>query len=295
MPPGKRKAAASSAADGAAPAASGQREEKERGFDAKAVKDFLAKIQRPDRLGPNFFTDDERQQWQDYFDQQPLTAEAASDAATLLPVQMPRKCLPRTAAAGSSGADSSTQQEIISYSNAGGRQFQPADRQRQHASSKPLRSADVPVDSTVAIRRTEPASGGTFVGGYQTLFYVGDVLEATCGADGVVQKLLIQYRMPQGRDSLFCDDMTKPWNLACLAQHRYDGKCKRGVACKRAALAAGQAEDDSRFVYTCDAAEVFETQLSFNDSRTLQAKCKKKLVESAPEGEAGVWRKRLGL
>ena len=67
MPPGKRKAAASSAADGAAPAA-GQREERERGFDAKAVKDFLAKIQRPDRLGPNFFTDDERQQWQDYFD-----------------------------------------------------------------------------------------------------------------------------------------------------------------------------------------------------------------------------------
>ena len=77
-----------------------------------------------------------------------------------------RKCLPRTAAAGSSGADSSTQQEIISYSNAGGRQFQPADRQRQHASSKPLRSADV------AIRRTEPASGGTSVGGYGTLFYV---------------------------------------------------------------------------------------------------------------------------
>ena len=48
MPPGKRKAAASSAADGAAPAA-GQREERERGFDAKAVKDFLAKI---DQLSP---------------------------------------------------------------------------------------------------------------------------------------------------------------------------------------------------------------------------------------------------
>ena len=92
---GKRKAA-SSAADGAAPAASGkQREEKERAWlDVKAVKDFLAKIQRPDRLGPNFFTDDERQQWQDYFDQLPLTAAAASDAATLLPVQMPRKLRP---------------------------------------------------------------------------------------------------------------------------------------------------------------------------------------------------------
>ena len=45
---GKRKAA-SSAADGAAPAASGkQREEKERaGLDVKAVKDFLAKKQDP--------------------------------------------------------------------------------------------------------------------------------------------------------------------------------------------------------------------------------------------------------
>jgi hypothetical protein len=32
--------------------------------------------------------------------------------------------------------------------------------------------------------------------------YVGDVLETTCGADGVVQKLLIQYRMPQGTDAI---------------------------------------------------------------------------------------------
>ena len=305
MPPAskKQKRAEPPPRGSAAGAAAGGRQEPgmapppqsaARGLQTGVVKEFLQSIQRRDRLGPDFFNDAEKQQWDEWLDSVPADAAHSTDAQKLLPVQMPPKCLPRnTAGRSTDAATSMSQQEIIAYSNAGGRQFQPADRQRQHAASKPLCSADVAVGSTVAIRRAAPASGDTFVGGYGTLFYVGDVLETTCGADGVVQKLLIQYRMPQGRDSLFCDDMTKPWNLACLAQHRYDGQCKRRLACKRAALAAGA--DDSRFVYTCDAAEVFETQLSFNDSRTLQAKCKKKLVESAPEGEADEWRKRLGL
>ena len=131
---GKRKAA-SSAADGVAPAASGKQGKEKEGASRAGCEGSEGLPRQDPAAGPVgtkfLHRRYERQQWQDYFDQQPLTAEAASDAATLLPVQMPRKCLPRTAApaAGSSGADSSTQQEIISYSNAGGRQllFQPAE------------------------------------------------------------------------------------------------------------------------------------------------------------------------
>ena len=191
MPPAsnKRKAAApppdsgrtSSAAPAGAAGARQRKEDKERGLDPKEVKDFLKFLQRRDKLGAEFFTDVERQQWDEWLDNQPARATEAGDAAVLLPVRMPPKCVPK-AAAGSSSTSSgpSTQQEIIAYSNAGGRQFQTADRQRQHAASKPLMSADVPLNSTVAVRRTAPDSGAVQPGGYGTLFYVGDVIETTC-------------------------------------------------------------------------------------------------------------------
>ena len=162
MPPAakRQKAAGGSSARAApgAPAGGGQQPEeaKERGLKTAVVKEFLGMIQRRDRLGPDFFTDDEKKQWDQYLDGVPACAAESADGSNLLPVQMPRKCKPR--AAGSAGSATSTgQQEIITYTNAGGRQFQTADRQRQHAASKPLCVADVPVGSTVAIKRDPEA------------------------------------------------------------------------------------------------------------------------------------------
>ena len=299
MPPSKRQkgvAPPGGSAAGAGPSAAraeGQEPEAaqaDRGLDPKAVKEFLAMIQRRDRLGPDFFTDDERQQWDDWLDNQPASAAEAVAAAPLLPVQMPPKWQPR--ASGSSGVGASTsmvQQEIITYTNAGGRQFGRADRQRQHEAAKPLVLADVPVGSTVAIRRDSQSI--SYPPGHDTPFYVGDVVGAAAREDGVVETVTIHWRMPQGADGLFCNNLQKPWNLACHAGHNYNRLCDHRVVCREAAAAAGS--QDSKFTYTCQVAEVFETKLLFNKSGTIKAESKKRLAQSAePEG---AWDARLGL
>ena len=289
MPPArsdKRKAPpprAAAAAPGEQPANA------ERGLQPGLVKEFLEMIQRRDRLGPEFLNDDERRQWDEYLDSVPASAEESADGKSLFPVQMPAKCKPRASASGAGSSTSRSQQEIITYSNAGGRQFHAGDRQRQHAASKPMRAADVPVGSTVAIRK-EASSVGCQPG-YGTPFDVGDVVGADIDAHGVVQKLSIHFRMPQGADGLFVDDMKKPWNLACHALHTYHKSCERGIACRAAAQKAGS--QVSKFMYTCDAKEVFETKLELNDSKTLKAETKKRLAESAPE--EGGWNALLGI
>ena len=100
MPPAKkqRKAAqpprssAAGAAPGAAPDGPQQCEDaKERGLQPAVVKEFLGMIQRRDRLGPDFFTDDEKKQWDEYLDGVPACAAESADGSNLLPVQMPRR------------------------------------------------------------------------------------------------------------------------------------------------------------------------------------------------------------
>ena len=297
MPPSKKQRTAQpphgSTAAGAAPGAAAggrqqRKEAKECGLQSGVVKEFLEMIQRRDRLGPDFFNDDEKRKWDQFLDGVPASAAESADGKTLLPVQMPRKCKAR--AEGCAGSSTSTgQQEIITYTNAGGRQFQTADRQRQHAASKPLRLADVPQGSAVAIKRDPEAASAD--PGYNTPFYIGDVIDAVTDQSGMVKKVTIHYRMPQGADGLFCDDLKKGWNLACHAQHKYTKACERWRVCRAAAAKAGS--DSAKFVYTCDAAEVFETKLAFNESGTLKAASKKRLAESAPE--QGAWNVRLGL
>lgn len=296
MPPSKKRRVPAPASRSAAgsraggDAQHGEREAQPRGLDPTAVKGFLKMIQQSDRLGPEFLTDDERQQWDEWLDGTPASAEDSPDGRTLFPLLMPAKCLPRTTVPGSSAGPSSSQQEIITYSNAGGRQFGRADRQRQHALLKPLLAADVPVNSTVAIRRGPVRQPGP--PGYNTPFYVGDVVSVnTVDASGHVGELEIHFRMPQAGDGLFCDDLKKPWNLACHALHTYHRSCERGKACRAAATKAGS--EDSRFTYKCHADEVFETKLAFNESGTIKAETKKRLAGSAPEN--GAWNARLGI
>ena len=302
MPPSKKQKVPAPASRSAAKSRAGgtagheQPEVQPRGLNQEAVKEFLEMIQRHDRLGPDFFSDDEKQQWDEWWDATPASAAESADGISLFPIMMPAKCLPRTAAPGSSAGPSSSQQEIIVYRNAGGRQFGVADRQRQRAQTKHLLPANVPVGSSVAIRRVS-ASSDTQRGppGYNTHFYIGEVVSISpVDASGHVRELQVHFRMPQGGDGLFCDDsMTKPWNLACHALHTYHKSCERGKACKAAAKKASS--ETSRLTYKCHVGEIFETQLAFNQSGTLKAETKKRLVGSAPEDQKGAWNEQLGL
>ena len=298
MPPAgskrKAKAPAPSAAEGrsadGADAGGAQEEGSARGLDPAVVKEFLGMLQRRDRLGPEYFSDVEREQWNEWLDAVPGSVAESLDAKSLLPVRMPRKCLPRPAAGSSSaGPSSMEQQEIISYANAGGRQFGADARRRQYLSRKPLQVSDVPPGSTVAVHCDPQQATAP---GYRTLFWVGDVVEAVGDADGAnLDKVTIHCRMPQAAGGLFCDDATKPWNLACHAQHTYSKTCERGKACMAAARQAGATT--AKLTYTCEPAEILETKLELNGSNTLKAATKRRLAESAPQ--KGAWNKQLGI
>ena len=301
MPPAKKQRVPAPASRSAAESRAGgngqhrQSEAQPCGLDPTAVKGFLKMIQQSDRLGPEFFTDDEKQQWDQWLDGTPASAEDSPDGRTLFPLQMPAKCLPRTSHHCAWQqcwpiVVQYQQEEIITYNNAGGRQFRRADRQRQHGQSKRLLPADLPVKSTVAIRRDTARQPGP--PGYNTPFYVGDVVSVdTVDASGHVGELEIHFRMPQAGDGLFCDDLNKPWNLACHALHTYHRSCERGIACRAAAAKAGSAA--CAFTYKCHADEVIETKLAFNPSGTIKAEAKKRLASSAPE--SGAWNAQLGL
>jgi hypothetical protein len=299
MPPaGKRKArpqlSGSGGADGGgadgADAGGAQEEGTARGLKPLVVKEFIGMLQRRDRLGPDYFSDVEKQQWNEWLDAVPGSAAESLDAKSLLPVRMPRKCLPRPAAGSSSaGPSSMEQQEIISYANAGGRQFGAEARRRQYLSQKPLQVSDVPPGSTVAVH-CDPQQA--IAPGYRTPFWVGDVVEAVGDAAGAkVHKVIIHFRMAQAAGGLFCDDATKPWNLACHAQHTYSKTCERGKACMAAAREAGATT--AKLTYTCEPAEIIETKLELNLSNTLKASTKRRLAESAPQ--KGAWDKQLGI
>ena len=297
MPPagkqnaGKRKAAGPARSDGAGNAREEASAQRTRGLDPAAVKEFLAMLRRPDRLGPDYFTDAEMLQWSEWLDAVPASAAVAPGASSLIPVGMPQKCLPRPAGGSSGGPSTSiTQQEIITYTNAGGRRFGAAERRRQYSRSQGLHLSDVPVGSTVAVHCDPEALTQP---GYRTPFWIGDVINTTGESDsGKLEKLTLHFRMPQAAGGLFCDDVTKPWNLACQAQHTYSLACERGVKCKAAARKAGS--HTSKMTYVCEAAEILETKLELNDKgKTLKAESKTRLAQSAPK--KGAWDALLGL
>ena len=96
MPPAgsKRKAKAPppSAAEGrsadGADTGGAQEEGTARGLDPAVVKEFLGMLQRRDRLGPEYFSDVEREQWNEWLDAVPSSVAESLDAESLLPVRI---------------------------------------------------------------------------------------------------------------------------------------------------------------------------------------------------------------
>ena len=285
---GKRKAAAPATAATSShstePAAA-------KGLQKDVVRDFVARLQMPDRMGPTWLDDEERQEWQDYLDGEPDALDEVAAADWPLPIRMPAKCRPRPAAGACSTAAVESQVELVTYSNAGsdGRRFNRADRSRQRESAKRIALDDVPNGSTIAIQRT---SEEILAPGYGTPFYLGDVQSITTSADGAVDTFTIQFRMPTAAGQLFCNDVCKPWRLACHAHHVYDGHCERKRECRLAAEKAGS-QSGPRFTYTGHADEILETHLVLNKDCRLHKRTRLRLAESAPEN--GAWNAALGV
>ena len=73
-----------------------------KGLDKAAIRNFvLTELARPaDRMGPDWLNDDDKAQWSEWLDAEPDNVGSVPAAEMPLPIEMPRKCLPRSASAG---------------------------------------------------------------------------------------------------------------------------------------------------------------------------------------------------
>ena len=69
-----------------------------KGLQKDVVRAFVSRLQMPDRMGPDWLNDEERQEWMDYLEGEPDSVDEVAAADWPLPIRMPAKCRPRSAA-----------------------------------------------------------------------------------------------------------------------------------------------------------------------------------------------------
>ena len=261
---------------------------------------------------PSFFPPEVKQRWVDWAARTPSTLAEVPEEQRLRQCCMPQKCLP----AGSSAAVDAprVQRELITYSNTDGRSVGKEMLTRDADAQKPLYEHDVKIGATVALRRApiDPADKGS--GGYNTPFYLGDVLAINFVADSDamvvrppegpasssqaavapprrIRSLQLHFRMPCVRNK-FSDDVRKPWELACQGLHVWTKACDTRIACKRAAAKATGGMQTA-MLYVADADELMEAEVALRKGHQISAKSCERLAEHGPAD--GSWKSLLGL
>ena len=283
-------------------------------FDKVEVYKTVMSLKDPKRLGAGFYTKADLLAWTNWLKDTPATLADVLPEHSQLPLQMPMKCLP--AADSQRHFAERTQQEFITYKNPAGRSFSILQREREANARAPLFEEDVDIGDTVALT---PTAGTDFdADGSRTPFWLGDVAridlegsavsssEATSApARRAVTGLVVHYRVPLRRKS-FCDDVSKPWKLACWGLHDWDTACEGRGVCKRAMLAAttdaaqaellpaGAGTSTTRMLFYVEAGAVFQTKIKFTGGTgALSAASKRLLAESGPVD--GSWEQLLHI
>ena len=259
---------------------------------------------------PSFFPPEVKQRWMDWAARTPGTLAEVPEEQRLRHCTMPQKCLP----AGSSAAVDAprVQRELITYSNSDGRSMSKAALARDADAQKPLYEHDVKIGATVAIRREPIDPTNKDPGGYNTPFYLGDVLAVNFVADSDavvvrppdgaasssqaaaapprrIQSLALHFRMPLYRNK-FSDDVQKPWELACQGLHPWTKACV--IRCKRAATVA-PGGTETALLYLAEAGELMEADVTLNKGHQIRKDSRERLAEHGPAD--GSWLSLLGL
>ena len=319
-----RGAGIRAAASGAAPAASARKKPL---FDKNRVLRAVLGREAPGARGtkdenakgcaqhlPSFFTDEVQQRWLDWAARTPSTLSDVPEEHRLRKCEMPQKCLPVGAAI---VVEARVQRELLTYSNLDGRSIGKTTLARDAEALKPLYEHDVKIGSKVALKREpmDPTNKGP--GGYNTPFYIGDVLGinyvagsdvmamvvhapegAACSSQSAtvrprrIESLKLHFRMPLSRHK-FNDDVQKPWALACHGLHMWSTACEQRGECRRAAKAATGSASETAMVYVAEAAELMEADVSFTKSSQLTNKSRERLAEHGPAD--GSWQTLLGI
>lgn len=320
-----RGAGIHAAAAGAAPASS--RARKKPLFDKNRVLRAVLGREAPGARGtkdenakgcaqhlPSFFTDEVQQRWLDWAARTPSTLSDVPEEHRLRKCEMPQKCLPVGAAI---MVEARVQRELLTYSNLDGRCIGKTTLARDAEALKPLYEHDVKIGSKVALKREpmDPTNKGP--GGYNTPFYIGDVLGinyvagsdvmamvlhapegAACSSQSAtvrprrIESLKLHFRMPLSRLK-FNDDVQKPWALACHGLHMWSKACEQRGECRRAAMAATGSASETAMMYVAEAAELMEADVSFTKSNQLTNKSRERLAEHGPAD--GSWQTLLGI
>ena len=263
---------------------------------------------------PSFFPSDVQQIWLEWARRTPSTLADVPEEHRLRHCRMPMKCLP--AGASTAVEVGRVQRELITYRNEDGRSLGKTTLARDADALKPLYENDVKLGSTVAIKREpiDPLNKGP--GGYNTPFYIGDVIRIdyvapdevmvvydpagavassskTAGAPPRrIKSLQLHFRMPLLRNK-FNDDVQKPWALACHGLHKWTKACEQTGECRRAAKAATGSMAVTEMLYVAEADELMEADVGLRAGDQITSKSRERLAEHGPAD--GSWRILLGL
>lgn len=237
---------------------------------------------------PSYMSHDVRADWIQWRDNVPQALHEVPAHQRALPLLMPLKHTARVPQP--TEHDERQQRELMTYRNPGGQAYSKAERHRDALASKRLRVSEVPVGTTVCLRRHDedpwtPA-------GYGTPFYVGHVLEieeeptTTSSSDPEVKSLLVHYRVPVYKGKL-CDDVSKPLRLACVGLHQWDPSCERRGTCINARPSGATT---SRMTVRAPAETVFEAGATLLANEALSKQSKLNLLQTDKS-----WRSALGL
>ena len=196
---------------------------------------------------PSFADDPHvRADWARWLKETPESLAAVPPAARPLPLAMPMKCEPAGAQPDKPEARSTEQVELITYDDRerGGDVFNRSMRAYDAKFTRALVEGMTDVGDMIVTKRPEVDEADR--AGFRTVFYLGQVLrvhyEAQSGAGGSSSKRTIEaldvhwcYPFFNGQP---CDDVCRPWKLACAGLLHEWERCKRCIVCHDAVMLA---------------------------------------------------------
>ena len=265
---------------------------------------------------PSFLSPAVTADWDVWLQRTPEALAEVPAVARPLPMQMPMKCRPQ-AAEEQEARPTAEQVDLITYRNPDGTgSLSAGERSYDARQTTLLLEGFVDINSVVVVKR--PVEHEAQVEGFRTAFYLGKVLRVhyrsataegstSAAAEGstsaaaaatdststaptkrVIEALDVHWCYPffNGKP---CDDVKRPWKLACCAMHAWDKLCETRNACKE--MRRPELGDTSREWSRVDAQTVQEMNISMTPAtNALTAASKEKLAM-----HSDAWATALGV
>ena len=245
----------------------------------------------PSLVQPQSVQDD----WAAWLDSTPERLDAVPADARPLPIAMPMKCVP-------AGADRAVPQtvaaqvDLLIYQNPdGGAGLSKQTRDYEARQTRALLEGMTDVDDIVVVKRPEQAEADRK--GFRTPFYLGKVLRvhfaesaapsSSSSSEREIVALDVHWYYPFFKGAP-CDDVKRPWKLACCGVlHEWSAHCEKRVACR--AFRRPELGDTSREWARVDASTVSEVGVAMTPkSFALAAPTKEKLSAGNAEWAAAL-------